>query len=263
MSGRLCRHHLAQCVHRIPLHLERQAKRVRPTAFLHQTTSRRIGGRRRLGRHILGNKVPAANPHNMRGNQLRTRPTRGGYVVVDVETSGTDPTTDRVLSIAALTVSSDGTVSHILHSLLDAGVDPGPTNIHGLTPAMLTGQPHFLDIVPTLHQQLRGRILVAHNVAFDYAFLAAEAHRMNVTLPIDAVLCTVELSHRLHLDIDSLSLSSLARHWGVAQTNPHDALDDARVLADILNHSLRRAELLHIPLPLRAPRTLRRPSFAN
>lgn len=194
---------------------------------------------------------------------LAVMDTASDYVVVDVETSGTNPATDRVLSIAALTVSHNGTVGRTLHSLLDAGVDPGPTNIHGLTAAMLTGQQRFRDKAPTLARLLRGRILVAHNVAFDYAFLAAEARRSNTTLPVTSVLCTVELSKLLHLELDSLRLASLAHHWDVPQTKPHDALDDARVLASILAYSLARAMALNIRLPLRSPSTLQLPTFSD
>ena len=185
------------------------------------------------------------------------------YVVVDVETSGTDPQTDRVLSIAALTLHPDGTIDRTLHTLLNPGVDPGPTNIHGLTPAMLAGQPDYPTIAPALADLLRGRILVAHNVAFDYAFLAAEARRSNTELPVTTALCTVELARSLNLGTDSLSLAALAHHWGITQTNPHDALDDARVLAAILRHALTAAAHRNVALPLRAPHTLATPVFST
>lgn len=188
--------------------------------------------------------------------------TAGDYVVVDVETSGTNPAADRILSLAALTICRDGTIGRTLYSLLDPGVDPGPTDIHGLTTAMLTGQPRYRDVAPTLAQLLSGRILVAHNVAFDYAFLSAEARRSHTTLPVTSALCTVELSKLLRLGVGSLRLASLARHWGITQTNPHEALDDARVLAGILTHSLTRATALGIPLPVRSPSTLQLPTFA-
>ena len=86
------------------------------------------------------------------------------FVVVDVETSGFDPAAARVLSLAALTITADGSIENSMYTLLNPGVDPGPTNIHGLTPAMLAGQPCFADIAEDLAPLLRGRILVAHNV---------------------------------------------------------------------------------------------------
>lgn len=183
------------------------------------------------------------------------------WAVVDVETSGIDPNTCRVISVAALAVTADGTIEHTVVSLLDAGVDPGPTNIHGLTRPMLDGQPRFAAIAPALTALLRGRTLVAHNVAFDYAFLAAEARRAAIELPVNEVMCTVELAARLQLDVDNLKLATLAHYFGVSQALPHDAFDDAAVLSRILVHALTRARRLAVPLPFRHPATLQPPAF--
>ncbi len=165
-----------------------------------------------------------------------------GWAVVDVETSGFRPGHARIVSIAALALSDDGNVEKSLYSLLDPGVDPGPTHVHGLTAEMLAGQPTFGDVVGDLCEVLRGRTLVAHNVGFDYAFLAAEAELVEAELPVDTVMCTVELARRLDLGLENLRLATLAAHWGVTQMKPHDALDDAMVLAQILKPVLVRAQ---------------------
>lgn len=174
-----------------------------------------------------------------------------GWAVVDVETSGFRPGQARIVSVAALAVGDDGNVERSVYSLLDPGVDPGPTHVHGLTAEMLAGQPTFADIAPDLVEVLRGRTLVAHNVGFDYSFLAAEAELAGVELPIDSVMCTVELARRLDLDCDNMRLETLAAHWGVSQMKPHDALDDALVLAQILKPALVRARERKVWLPLR------------
>jgi DNA polymerase-3 subunit epsilon len=142
-------------------------------------------------------------------------------------------------------------------SLLNPGVDPGPTHVHGLTAAMLEDQPQFADIVGDLVEVLRGRTLVAHNVAFDYAFLAAEAELAEAELPVDTVMCTVELARRLDLGIDNLRLETLAAYWGVIQERPHDAFDDALVLTGVLASALERARERDIWLPVH-PVTRRR-----
>ena len=174
-----------------------------------------------------------------------------GWVVVDVETSGFRPGLARVLSVAALALDSEGRVEQSFASLVNPGTDPGPTHVHGLTPAMLAGQPQFADIIDDLSAQLRGRTLVAHNVAFDYTFLVAEAEIAEAELPIDSVMCTLELTRRLGLGLPNLRLETLAAHWGIGQDRPHDALDDARVLADVLAPTLRRARERGVWLPVR------------
>ncbi|WP_375488392.1 DEDDh family exonuclease [uncultured Mycobacterium sp.] len=180
-----------------------------------------------------------------------------GWAVVDVETSGFRAGPARILSLAALALDAEGRVEQSVVSLLNPGVDPGPTHVHGLTAAMLEDQPQFCDLVGDLGELLRGRTLVAHNVAFDYAFLAAEAEFANVELPIDTVMCTVELTRRLELGVDNLRLETLAAHWGVTQERPHDAFDDALVLSRVLPAALERARQRDVWLPLR-PVTRRR-----
>ncbi|MCV7253740.1 MULTISPECIES: DEDDh family exonuclease [Mycobacteriaceae] len=175
-----------------------------------------------------------------------------GWAVVDVETTGFRPGQARVVSVAALAVGDDGNVEHSVSSLLNPGVDPGPTHVHGLTAEMLDGQPTFADVAPRLMEILRGRTLVAHNVAFDYAFLAAEAELVGAALPVESVMCTVELSRRLQLGTENLRLETLAAHWGVTQMRPHDALDDALVLAQILKPALVAARERRSWLPIRS-----------
>jgi DNA polymerase-3 subunit epsilon len=181
----------------------------------------------------------------------------GGWAVIDVETSGFRPGQARIISLAALGLDADGQVEQSVVSLLNPGVDPGPTHVHGLTAAMLEDQPQFADIAGDVIEVLRGRTLVAHNVAFDYAFLAAEAELAEAELPVDSVMCTVELARRLDLGIDNLRLDTLAAHWGVTQERPHDAFDDALVLTGVLASALDRARERDIWLPVH-PVTRRR-----
>jgi DNA polymerase III subunit epsilon len=180
-----------------------------------------------------------------------------GWAVIDVETSGFRPGQARIISVAALGLDPNGYVEQSVVSLLNPGVDPGPTHVHGLTAAMLEDQPQFADVVGDLVEVLRGRTLVAHNVAFDYAFLAAEAELAEAELPVEAVMCTVELARRLDLGVDNLRLDTLAAHWGVIQERPHDAFDDALVLTGVLASALERARERDIWLPVH-PVTRRR-----
>lgn len=177
--------------------------------------------------------------------------TGSGWAVVDVETSGFRPGHARIISVAVLTLDPDGEVERSFASLINPGTDPGPTHVHGLTAAMLTGQPQFREVVAEVGALLQGRTLVAHNVGFDYAFLAAEAEAADAELPVDTVMCTVELARRLDLGLENLRLATLAAHWGVAQLRPHDAVDDARVLAAVLRRALRQARERDVWLPVR------------
>jgi DNA polymerase-3 subunit epsilon len=116
---------------------------------------------------------------------------------------------------------------------------------------MLEDQPRFADIADDLAELMHGRTLVAHNAAFDYSFLTAEAELAQTALPVDNVMCTVELARRLDLGLDNLRLETVARHWNISQTRAHDAFDDALVLSRLLIPALERARERDIWLPIR------------
>ena len=172
------------------------------------------------------------------------------WVVVDVETSGLSPRSARILSIAAIPLSRSSAPCHEYSQILNPGVDPGPVHIHGITRQIMSGKPQFGDIIDQLYPLLTNRILVAHNVRFDYSFLAAEAQRTGTKLPINHLMCTIELSKQLGLELKNYRLDTLACYWGIPQHHHHDALNDAQVTAQILTHSLQRAQQMHISLPI-------------
>lgn len=175
-----------------------------------------------------------------------------GYAVVDVETSGLSPAHHRVLQVAVTQVEPDGALGRSWSSLLDPGCDPGPVHVHGLTRERLAGAPQYQDVVGTLDELLRDRVLVAHNARFDWGFLAAESDRARSQLSVGRRLCTQTLSRRLDLPVSNLTLATVAAHWGVEQRRAHDAEDDVRVLVEILRHSLVAADRLGMALPIAA-----------
>ncbi|WAL95576.1 TerD family protein [Streptomyces sp. Je 1-369] len=172
------------------------------------------------------------------------------WALVDVETSGLVARRDRVLSIAVVTIGRDGVQTGEFSTLLNPGCDPGPVHVHGLTAERLRGAPSFEQVAEQLGALLRDRVLVAHNAQFDYDFLAHEFARARTYLPVSQRLCTLALNRQVDLPVEDMKLGTLAAHYGVAQTQAHDALDDTRVLSGIFRATLREAARLGLPLPL-------------
>ncbi|NBM14791.1 DEDDh family exonuclease [Streptomyces sp. GC420] len=172
-----------------------------------------------------------------------------GYAVVDVETTGL-ARDDRIVSAAVYRLDSQGNVEDHWYSTVNPQRDPGPVWIHGLTSAMLADAPLFPDIAGELSARLDGRVLVAHNAAFDWSMLAREFARARLTAPVRQRLCTIALAKELALPLPNHKLESLAAHYGVVQERAHHALDDARVLAEAFRPSLHRAARDGLRLPL-------------
>ena len=183
----------------------------------------------------------------MGGSRLSTV---AGFAVVDVETTGFDPRTDRVVQIAISQLACDGTVQRTWSSLVNPERDPGPVDVHGLSSTLLDSAPLYRDVATTVAEMVRDRILVAHNVDFDWSFLTREHQRAGAELPSRYRLCTMDLTRRLRVRVPDLRLSSLATHWDVEQRRAHDAIDDTRVLVEIFQASLALASGRRTALPL-------------
>ncbi|MFI6940672.1 DEDDh family exonuclease [Streptomyces sp. NPDC050418] len=178
-----------------------------------------------------------------------------GYAVVDVETTGL-ARDDRIISAAVYRLDARGEVEDHWYTLVNPERDPGPVWIHGLTSDALEGAPLFPEIAEEFSARLDGRVLVAHNAVFDWQMIAREYARAALTPPVRQRLCTIALSKELALPLPNHKLESLAAHFGVVQQRAHDALDDARVLAEAFRPSLRAAAKDSMRLPLHECRPL-------
>ncbi len=158
------------------------------------------------------------------------------YAVVDVETTGTAADRgDRVTEVAAVIVR-DGVVTDTFASLVRPGrpIPPFIVRLTGITEAMVATAPPFAAIAPVLHTTLTGRIFVAHNAAFDWAFVRAELDRAIGEVPEVPVLCTVRLARRLLSHLPRRNLDAVTAHFGVSIDARHRALGDAAATAQVL-----------------------------
>ena len=94
------------------------------------------------------------------------------YCVFDFETSGLDPEKDRVIEIAAIRVV-DGKILSEFSTLVYCNVELSPkiTEITGITYEDINGGMIEADAFRILNRMIGDSVLVAHNAAFDLAFL--------------------------------------------------------------------------------------------
>ena len=103
------------------------------------------------------------------------------FLVVDVETTGLY-NLDRVVEVAAVTVSPSGEIIDEWDSLVNPERDIGPTHLHGVTASMVSAAPRFQEVAEALARRVDGSILVAHNLAFDSRMLGNEYKRLGAEL---------------------------------------------------------------------------------
>lgn len=162
-------------------------------------------------------------------------------VVLDTETTGLEVEEGhRIIEIGCIEIINRRRTDRALHFYLqpDRDIDPGATEVHGISAAMLAGKPRFAEIADEFLAFVAGAELVIHNAAFDVGFLNAELRRSGRAVSAVEERCTVvdtlALARRLHPGQRN-SLDALCRRYSVDNSGReyHGALLDAQLLADV------------------------------
>lgn len=158
------------------------------------------------------------------------------YTVFDTETTGLDPSAgDEIVSISAVRIVNGRLLRQ---ESFDQLVDPrrplskASVRIHGITPAMLEGQPTIGEVLPRFARFAEDTILVGHNVAFDMRFLQLKERETGQRF-VQPVLDTLLLSAVVHPNLREHELEANASRLGIAIVGRHTSLGDAIVTAEI------------------------------
>jgi DNA polymerase-3 subunit epsilon len=157
------------------------------------------------------------------------------FAVVDVETTGMSAGGHRVIEVGVVVVHGSRR-----EKVLDVLVNPGRpvpaiiSQVTRITDADLRDAPPFDAIADDLLAALAGRVFVAHNVRFDWAFLAAELRRTRGLALEGPRLCTARLARRLVPQAESCGLDWLTSYLGLDNPARHRAFGDAWATAQLL-----------------------------
>lgn len=159
-------------------------------------------------------------------------PSAGPLVFLDLEMTGLDVTTDRVIEICADRYENGELVKR-LHTLVHPGeVAELNAAIHGIDAAMLQGAPTFATVAPELAELLQGAALVAHSVAWDLGFLLAEFERSSLEFARPHTIDTLSLARRCFA-APAYSLDALCTHFGIERAGSHRANHDVDGLREV------------------------------
>jgi DNA polymerase III epsilon subunit family exonuclease len=168
------------------------------------------------------------------------------FVSVDVETTGLDAQTCRVIEVGMVRFER-GQIAERWGSLVNPGVPVPPevTKINNITDEMLADAPTFRDIKWEVWGRMKDRVFVAFNAGFDHGFLEAEMARVGLTLPDVPILDPQVWARELMTNQRSFRLGKLCDKFGIALENAHRAVDDAEAAGKVL---LRFADKVAIDL---------------
>lgn len=149
---------------------------------------------------------------------------------VDLETTGTTATADRITEIGIVEVDEHDGVSE-WSSLVnpEIRIPDFIAALTGISNDMVADAPTFEELADEIHARLEGRLFIAHNARFDHGFLKNAFKRTgHVFRP--SVLCTVKLSRKLYTGFSRHNLDSLVERHRLTVTERHRALGDARLI---------------------------------
>lgn len=158
------------------------------------------------------------------------------YTVFDTETTGLEPSAgDEIVSLSAVRIVNsrllrDECFDHLVNPRRP--VSRESQRIHGITPAMLAGQPGIEEVLPRFARFAEDTVLVGHNVAFDMRFLQLKEQATGVRL-VQPVLDTLLLSAVVHPELREHELEANAARLGIPIVGRHTSLGDAILTGEI------------------------------
>jgi DNA polymerase-3 subunit epsilon len=170
------------------------------------------------------------------GIDLDRKLTELAYSVFDTETTGLQPSEgDEIIQMGAVRIVNNRLLrQEIFDQLVDPVIPlkPEGITIHGITEAMVNGQPRLDVVLPAFHEFCAETVLVAHNAAFDMRFFQLKEDSLGVRFT-QPVLDTLLLSAVIHPNQESHRLESIAERLGINVIGRHTALGDAFVTGEV------------------------------
>ncbi|MFK7695734.1 ATP-dependent DNA helicase DinG [Paenibacillus sp. HJGM_3] len=166
------------------------------------------------------------------------------FTVIDFETTGDQPS-DEIIQVG-LVVIEDGQLT----DRYSAFVKPNKTipdfiiELTGITNEMVQEAPELGDVVAEMLPYLEDSVVVAHNAAFDLAFLQRALETSGYNAFSGRVLDTIGFLRVLYPGMPTLQLSMVSGTFGIAHDQPHRADSDAEATGLIWLRCLERLESL-------------------
>jgi DNA polymerase III subunit epsilon len=159
----------------------------------------------------------------------------GTFVVVDVETTGLNPTEDRITEIAMMKVKN-GVLLDEFSTLINplVSIPASITNLTGIDNLMVADAPTAREVAPTIADFLGNAIFVAHNAQFDWGFVSQTTMRERGIELTNSQLCTVKLSRIILPHLPSKSLGPVTTALNITIPERHRASGDAYATALVL-----------------------------
>jgi len=167
------------------------------------------------------------------------------YVVFDTETTGFYPYQgDEIIAIGGVVVENGAILGEPFHEFVNPyrPIPPAVTGITGITDEMVADKQGVCSVIGDFLDFVGDATLVAHNAAFDLAFMNIKLKWYTKTEIYNPVIDTCKLSRALCPELGCHDLDSLLKHHQVEAQGRHTALGDSLMTAQIFLYYLQLLE---------------------
>ena len=151
------------------------------------------------------------------------------YIVIDIETTGLDPTYDDIIEIAAVKVQNDviiDTFQSLIH--IDYELDDFITKLTGITNEMLSNAPKLKFVLNKFYDFIGDSILLGHNINFDINFLYDSLlNNLNIKLKNDFI-DTLRIARKHLKELKHHRLEDICCYYNIPTNNMHRSLIDCK-----------------------------------
>ncbi len=149
------------------------------------------------------------------------------FAILDVETTGGKYNQEKITDISILIYDGIKIINRF-ETLInpDKEIQPFVQRLTGINNELVRNSPRFKDVSKKIFEITKNKIIVAHNVDFDYRIIKNEFQNINIKYLRDS-LCTVDLSKLIFPNLKSYKLTNLLSNFGIVNQNPHRANSDA------------------------------------
>ena len=154
------------------------------------------------------------------------------YVCIDLETTGLNPKTDRIIEIGVVKMENNVVVDEWETFVNpDRKLEERIIELTGIHDEQLSSAPKIEEVLPRLLEMTEGFVLLGHSVLFDYSFVKKAAVNQKMTFERYGI-DTLKIARKYLADLGSRSLPCLCRHYGIDHS-AHRALHDARATNEL------------------------------
>jgi len=156
-------------------------------------------------------------------------------VSIDIESTGPEPETDRIIEFGAVLIAPDGSrASWCQRFNPGIPIPAGATKVHGITDADVADCPRFEEWAPRIRAALDGKDLIGFNLwKFDLIIIDQELRRCGFSLNLDGVR-VLDACNIFHKKEPRDLSAAVQKFCGRDHEGAHSAAADAEATVDVL-----------------------------